>query len=188
MVKIKETISAFIDEEANEVETHRFLRAMKQEIKDRDAYDSDIGEQSSLISSLLNFMSIRTVLSKQLKLKGMSVADHELLFHRIRAAIEKEPVAQDLSSGASLRSSAVGLAIAASLVVIVTFLMFNLSKTESIEVVGSDSVNQTSGDREVEAELRDLDIERQRHLREYLNEHDRIMRTKRTSQFVTNEK
>ena len=70
----------------------------------------------------------------------------------------------------------------------VSFVTLNMENSESVEVVEGGSVNQTEADNGVESELRDLDAERQRYLRQYLNEHDRIMRTKRASQLVSNPK
>ena len=63
-----------------------------------------------------------------------------------------------------------------------------MENTESVKVVGEDNVNPIESDNGVESELRDLDAERQRHLRHYLNEHDRVMSKKRASQLVSNPK
>ena len=188
MANFKETMSAFIDEEANEIETHRFLRNLAQEKSDRESHDSETSDQASLIKSFITFMSIRAYFSKQSRSQGISLADHESLFQRIRLSIKNEPTSHGLSMGVPSRKPIIGFAIAVSLLVIVSFFTQNLENSEPINVVEGDDLNQTSEDIVVESELRDLDSERQRHLREYLNEHDRIMRAKRASQLVNNQK
>ena len=188
MANIKETMSAFIDEEANEIETHRFLRSLAKERDDIESHDLETREQSSLVSSFITFMSIRTSMLQQSYSQRISLAEHEALFQRISSAIGKEPTKYGLSLDFPFRKRLIGSALAASLLVAVSFVTLNMENSESVEVVEGGSVNQTEADNGVESELRDLDAERQRYLRQYLNEHDRIMRTKRGSQLVNNPK
>ena len=188
MANIKETMSAFIDEEANEIETHRLLRSIAKEKNDNESHDLETRDQASLITSFITFMSIRTSMLQQSYSQRISLAEHEALFQRISSAIGKEPTKHASSVGVSLRKPVIGFALAASLLVVVSFVTLNMENTESVKVVGEDNVNPIESDNGVESELRDLDAERQRHLRQYLNEHDRVMRTKRASQLVSNPK
>ena len=188
MANYKESMSAFIDDELTEIETHRFLRLIAKEKNDIESYGVGAGDQKSLITSFLTFMSIRTSMLQQSYSQRISVDEHEALFQRISSAIEKEPSAHVLSEGFSSRRPVIGFALAASLLLVVSFVALNIGNSESVEVVGGDNVDPIEVGSEVEPELRDLDADRQKYLRQYLNEHDRIMRTKRASQLVTNPK
>ena len=175
-------MSAFIDDELNEIETHRF-EAYSEEKNDIESYGG-CWNQKSLITSFLTFMSIRTSMLQQSYSHRISVDEHEALFQRISSAIEKTHRAC-LSVGISSRRPVIGFAVAASLLLVVSFVALNIGNSESVEVVGGDNVDQLRSS-EVEPELRDLDADRQKYLRQYLNER-RIMRTKRASQLVTSQ-
>ena len=95
MANYKESMSAFIDNELNEIETHRFLRLISKEKNDIESYGAGAGDQKSLITSFLTFMSIRTSMLQQSYSQPISVDEHEALFQRISSAIEKEPSADE---------------------------------------------------------------------------------------------
>ena len=223
--KVKESISALVDEEISEIELHRLLRQYSD--------DPSIREQ------FVSYQAIRAVVRGE---HSFSSAQHIELHSRICAAIDQETIpefsnslSRSTSSGI-LRSNwakpalkpALGFAVAASLVVAV-FAGFNISMTDSpgnVEVanVGNNvddnagavvepsvepsnvrnafrqapgingtvsvdpasvdpaSVDQRSIARSQEAVgagrkdftvLRELDEDKQKQLRQYLNQHDR---------------
>ncbi len=178
---MKETISAFVDGEASEIEVHRMLRELT-----REAGDSEQG----LKKSLLSFLHIRSVVSKDAVAARMSVVQHGSLFQRISDAVDNEENHGDQPAPIAWQKPAIGFAIAASLVVAITVAVNNLDSGEPIEVAGSEVTAPvtTVANRATEPELRELTPERQQQLREYLNEHDRMVRMKRTTQLVNNPK
>lgn len=202
--KVKESISALVDEEISEIELHRLLRQYSD--------DPSIREQ------FVSYQAIRAVVRGE---NSLDSAQHLELHRRICAAIDQETVPE--FSGTLSRSTAsgiirsnwakpaLGLAVAASLVVAV-FAGFNFSMTESregVEVAGADNkagtVINPSNVRDafrqapgIDAQtasadlkditrsqeafgagkkdftlLRELDEDKQRQLRRYLNQHDR---------------
>ena len=179
MAEMKETISAFIDEEAGEIESHRMLRELTREAGQRE---------QGLKKSLLLFLHIRSVVSKNERAARMSIVQHENLFQRISDAVDNEENYGDQSVPIAWQKPAIGFAIAASLVVAITIAMNNLDSGEPVEVAGSKATMPvtTVTNRATEPDLQELTLERQQKLREYLNEHDRMVRMKRTTQLVNN--
>lgn len=180
---LRESLSALIDNEASEIEVHRLLRQL----------ESDDG----LRPSWINFQQVRAIVRGE---KVISSSLHFALNARIREAIDSEEShggSQSLTSSSPRKYYApvAGLAVAASLVVAV-LVGFNVGQ-ENTAVTGKGQNLVDSGRARVidtepvvagpdqqefmsatfdSGELRELDDERQRQLRAYLNEHDRMAR------------
>lgn len=189
----KESLSALIDGEASEIEVHRLVREFR----------SDDG----LAKSWSMYQHIRTTVRADSP--GLSAAlspqHHEQLLSSISAAIEAEPVhAQPASQKqhAPLRLAAGSLAVAASLVIAV-FVGFQPSESDTTEFADA-GVGMTpalvssplsspivalpvANDSQAFAQAPDLvelDAEKQKRLRAYLNQHDRMARMNTNSQLV----
>ena len=224
--KIKESISALVDEEISEIEVHRLLRQ----------YSDD----DDLRTTFVSYQQIRAVIKQE---NHLSHAQHVDLHSNILAAIELEEMPELSSELAkaprSVRASAskktiikfpermkipaAGMAVAASMVVAV-FVGFNVmdgptnvtSKGDLNAVATNTAVNSASNpSSQINAsavlnaqpvsnqvamqsseasglqsglqselievndslgELRALDPDKQRQLRQYLNQHDRNIR------------
>ena len=169
----KESLSALIDGEASEIEIHRLVREFRS-----DEY---------LATSWLIYQQIRTVVRAEASDLGADY--HRQLFDRIsqavqaedeyRAEVNKKPAISALLAGS--------LATAACLVVavflgvqkpeLVDTLDVTKNLTESAEVLAEANETQT-------AELVELDEDKQRRLRAYLNQHDQLSRMNSNAQLV----
>ena len=223
--KVKESISALVDEEISEIEVHRLLRQ----------YSDD----DELRTTFVSYQQIRAIIKQE---NYLSHAQHVVLHSNILAAIELEeaPVlSSEMASASASRSvfsermklPAAGFAVAASMVVAV-FVGFNVvdnpanvASQDSADVLATQSATNTSlaasstplpqttastlldalrtgpldaqsvsnqvamqagagSDLQSElievndslGELRELDPDKQRQLRQYLNQHDRNIR------------
>ncbi|HAK51341.1 MAG TPA: hypothetical protein DCM54_05475 [Gammaproteobacteria bacterium] len=181
MAEMKETMSAFVDGEASEIEVHRMLRELSGESGDTE---------QGLKKTLLSFLQIRSVVSKDTTAAQMSIAQHGVLFQRISDAVDDEENFGDQPAPIAWQKPAIGFAIAASLVVAIGAAVNNLDNAEPARITGTEVTAPvtTVANRATEPELRELTPERQQQLREYLNEHDRMGRMKRTTQLVNNKK
>ena len=223
--KVKESISALVDEEISEIEVHRLLRQ----------YSDD----DELRTTFVSYQQIRAIIKQE---NYLSHAQHVVLHSNILAAIELEeaPVlSSEMASASASRSvffermklPAAGFAVAASMVVAV-FVGFNVvdnpanvASQDSADVLATQSATNTSlaasstplrqttastqldsrrtgpldaqsvsnqvamqagagsdlqseliEDNDSLGELRELDPDKQRQLRQYLNQHDRNIR------------
>lgn len=178
---LRESLSALIDGEASEVEVHRLLRQM----------DADSG----LVPSWVSYQQVRAVVRGE---NVLSVEEHLSLHQRISLAIEDEASHAELPSinpGVPTKRyvvPAAGLAVAASLVVAI-FVGFTRQSTEGVPgselvdvnppqvinaqpVANNDNLLESQPEAFNTDELRELDAEKQRLLRAYLNQHDRMAR------------
>ena len=182
----KESLSALIDGEASEIEVHRLVREFRSD--------------DSLSASWGVYQKIRTTARRDAD--PLSIEHHHQLFARISSAIEAEdthdekPAAQPASSNKVVFGS---LAIAASLVVAVFVGVQQPEQNTPIADVTPTPVNvtpvsvnpaplnniATAGFVEQGApELVELDEEKQKRLRAYLKQHDRMSRMNPDTQFV----
>lgn len=180
---LKETLSAFIDGEASEIEIHRLLR-------DHDAS----------ARSWIHFHQIRTILRGE---PALSRAMHESLRERIRLAVDDEAVFDEAPAlprrGAAMTyarpAAALGLAASLFAAVIVGYnlnqeidgsadptAVADRSAPIAAQPAGSGTPiavqtvgNGLAGPVE-ELELRELDEDTLRAVRAYLNQHDRTLR------------
>lgn len=185
----KESLSALIDGEASEIEVHRLVREFR----------SDDG----LAKSWSMYQHIRTTVRADSP--ALSPQHHEQLLSSISEAIEAEPVhAQPASQKqqAPLRVAAGSLAVAASLVVAV-FVGFQPSGSDTTEyadagvgttpalissplsspIVALPVANDSQAFAQA-PDLVELDAEKQKRLRAYLNQHDRMARMNTNNQLV----
>jgi hypothetical protein len=177
--KAKESVSAFVDEEISEIELHRLLRQ----------YD----REPSIKACFVSYQQIRSVIRRD---NPLNTAQHMALHSRICAAIAEESApefAQPTPNVPKWARPAAGFAIAASLVVAVS-VGFDYADMEGVpagEIAGnapditnpidvqpkSDDAQNIAGYQEPNGEyytaLRELDEEKQKQLRRYLNQHDR---------------
>jgi negative regulator of sigma E activity len=182
--KARESVSAFVDEEISEIELHRLLR--------------QYGSEPSVKASFISYQQIRSIIRRDSPLSG---TQHMELHSRICAAIADESVAEFATAKPEAPKwirPAAGFAIAASLVVAVT-VGFNYSgmdgqqtgefanaipdKANSVDVrvqpASTDGPSVAGYQEATESRsanfpaLRELDEEKQRQLRRYLNQHDR---------------
>lgn len=164
--KVKELISALIDEELSEIELHRLLR--------------QYGDDLSIRDTVISFQQIRAVTQGKYHL---TTRQHVELHRRICEAIEAEPdnVMQEVATK-RWRRPATGFAIAASVFVAV-FIGINAAQqaipagekiagTKPAQTLDAQSTASSLMDHP-EWELRELDEEKQKRLIEYLNRHDR---------------
>jgi negative regulator of sigma E activity len=168
----KESLSALIDGEATEIEVHRLVR--------------EFGKEASLSVSWSVYQQIRATLRGETPMasgRGLEIEQHQRLFSKISQAIEEEDNYQRATMPKLNASAAVGgsVAIAACLVVAV-FFGIRTDKQEQIENQGAANVTiefvdvaNDSVDSQI-AELVELDEEKQRQLRAYLKQHDRMSR------------
>lgn len=183
----KESLSAWLDGEASEIEVHRLLR--------------QVDEDASLKSNWLAYQQIRSVIRQE---QQLSTLEHQQLNHRIKAAVAAEPpYVDETASGryatVKLLKPVAGLAVAASLVAAIflgvqtTQLVSGASNQDPLDVAAqtvaespvaatvlNDSNRQTtlaSNDREPfgdESELRELDEEKKKFFRAYAMRHTRL--------------
>ena len=184
----RESLSALIDGEANEIEVHRLVR--------------DFRSDESLTSSWAVYQNIGSTL--RAGRGSVSTKHHQQLFARITDAIESEDShSRELKKAASPRTVIAGsLALAASMVVAIFVGIQPPSESESLAdaepraaVTGTVSSNQSpaldvqtvaipSEVQQRTPELVELDEEKQRRLRAYLNQHDQMSRMSAGKQFV----
>jgi len=169
----RESLSALIDGEASEIEINRLVREFKSD--------------DSLTTSWLIYEQIRKVVRAERG--GLGVDYHKNLFDRIGQAVEAEDEYENHGNRKRVLGSVVAgsLAISACLAIAV-FIGVQRSDlddlpdvvrnvTESREILAEASDTQTS-------ELVELDEDKQRRLRAYLNQHDRMSRMNSNTQLV----
>jgi len=179
--KTKETLSALIDGEASEIEVHRLLR--------------QLAADDSLRPSWINYLQVRAVVRGE---KVIDTGRHLDLYRRISAAIvdEEDYALAPADPSIPMRrfyKPAAALAVAASLVVAV-FVGMNLapgtgdevavSRPEAATIEPVPAIEPESS----QLELKELDEEKQRQLRAYLNLHDRMARMNPNARTVIYEK
>lgn len=173
----KESLSALIDGEASELEVHRLVREFRQD--------------ASLSVSWARYQHIRTTIQSTgtAPRQSLGPADHESLFTRISDAIAEEethshqPTAAATASGGKIIAGS--LALAASLVVAVFIGVQQPEEAAPSSLVDTSPLIQgpvtvqpvsTALTEAPTQELVELDEEKQRLLRNYLNQHDRMAR------------
>ena len=184
----RESLSALIDGEASEIEVHRLVR--------------DFRSDESLTSSWAVYQHIGSTLRAGRCL--VSSEHHQQLFTRITDAIEREDShSREVQKAVSPRTVIAGsLALAASVVVAIFVGIQPPTESESLAdagpraaFTGTVSSNQSpaldvqtvvipSEVQQRTPELVELDEEKQRRLRAYLNQHDQMSRMSVGNQFV----
>jgi sigma-E factor negative regulatory protein RseA len=184
----RESLSALIDGEASEIEIHRLVR--------------DFRSDESLTLSWAAYQNISSTL--RAGRGSVSTEHHQQLFIRITDAIESEDSHSiELKKAALPRTVIAGsVALAASMVVAIFIGIQPPSETVALDdavpraaVTGIVSSNQSPAldvqtvtiSSEVQQrtpELIELDEEKQRRLRAYLNQHDQMSRMSAGKQFV----
>ena len=184
----RESLSALLDGEASEIEVHRLVR--------------DFRSDESLKSSWAVYQNIGSTL--RAGRGSASTEHHQQLFARITDAIESEDSHfRKVKKAASPRTVIAGsLALAASMVVAIFVGIQPPSESESLAdaesraaVTGTVSSKQSpaldvqtvaipSEVQQRAPELVELDEEKQRRLRAYLNQHDQMSRMSAGKQFV----
>ena len=194
---LKESISAFMDDEISEIEIHRLLRAFSNE--------SDEKARAEITRAGIVYQQISSVSASQAE-NALSISQHLDLHSRISSAIAEENVVFE-GQPAPARSWAkpvTGFAVAASLVMAVFVGNLGLqqdvnlpvaestpSKAVEVQTVSTSSQapaqNYSGAPQEqlarvtepfpaADTELHDLDAEKQKKLREYLNRHELMTR------------
>jgi sigma-E factor negative regulatory protein RseA len=191
----KESLSALIDGEASEIEIHRLVREFRSD--------------ESLTRSWAIYQQIRTSLRSSGEAQ-LTPGHHESLFNRISEAVHAEEDVHDHVSTVNRSSKKVvfgGLALAASLVVAVFVGVQtatapgggqDVALNESIAGAGAGAGVESPVDvqrvafqpdiQDTTSELVELDEEKQRRLRAYLNQHDRMSRMDNNNQLVNYQK
>ena len=189
--KLKESVSALIDGEASEIEVHRLLRQLDTDTTVKPAW--------------INYLQVRAVIQGEPR---VSVARHLELHARISRAIDDEE-AYRLGPGRRmpvLRTFAkpiAGLAVAASLAMAVMVGYYVQSPgsagapaagevasstpvTVAPQAINAEPVSTAQPDdfQTQPLDLRQLDEQQQRQLRQYLNMHDQMARMDRNAQMV----
>ena len=184
----KASLSSLIDGEASEIEVHRLVREFRSD--------------ESLIASWAMYQRIGSTLRVNSSL--VSIEHHQQLFTRITDAIESEDShSREVQKAASPRTVIAGsLALAASMVVAIFVGIQSPPESQPLTDAGSRTgfkgtvpSNQSSAldvqagatSSEVQQrtpELAELDEEKQRRLRAYLNQHDQMSRMNAGKQFV----
>ena len=174
--KLKESVSALIDDEASEIEVHRLLR--------------NLDSEQDLKKTFFIYQQIRSVLRNPSD-KGQRIpgVDQQMkLFQRIRDAIdEEETFTIDSPSHRHWLKPVAGLAVAATLLMTVGIVFNNGTEPLPDNIsTNTPTIAQNVDTQPVEPgpELRELDEEKQKLLREYLNEHDRMTRLKGNTHLV----
>jgi sigma-E factor negative regulatory protein RseA len=184
----RESLSALIDGEASEIEVHRLVREFRSD--------------ESLTSSWAMYQHIGSTLRTDSG--SVSFEHHEQLFTRITDSIESEDShSREVQKSASPRTVIAGsLALAASMVVAIfigiqqpqeslpvadrgaqTLSTGTVSSNQS-PVLDVQTVANQSDVQPRTSELVELDEEKQRRLRAYLNQHDQMSRMNPDKQFV----
>lgn len=174
----RESLSALIDGEASEIEVHRLVREFRSD--------------NSLTASWGVYQKIRTTARRDVD--PLSIEHHHRLFERISTAIDSED-AHDVVAPAQASSSHKvifgSLALAASLVVAVFIGVQQPDQGTPLAEAAPAAINVTPVSvatnnlpEQGAAELIELDEEKQRRLRAYLQQHDRMSRMNPDKQFV----
>ena len=184
----RESLSALIDGEASEIEVHRLVREFRSD--------------ESLTSSWAMYQHIRSTLRADSG--SVSIEHHQQLFARITDAIESEDShSREIQKSASPRTIIAGsLALAASLVVAIFIGIQQPSESQPLADAGAQTssmgtvssnqspvldVQTVANQSDVQprtSELVELDEEKQRRLRAYLNQHDQMSRMNPGKRFV----
>ena len=184
----RESLSALIDGEASEIEVHRLVREFRSD--------------ESLTSSWAIYQQIRSTLRADSA--SVSIEHHQQLFTRITDAIESEDShSREIRKSASPRTIIAGsLALAASMVVAIFIGIQEPSESQPLANAGAQTpsmgtvssnqspildVQTVANQSDVQprtSELVELDEEKQRRLRAYLNQHDQMSRMNPGKQFV----
>ena len=184
----RESLSALIDGEASEIEVHRLVREFRSD--------------ESLTSSWAIYQQIRSTLRADSG--SVSIEHHQQLFARITDAIESEDShSREIQKSASPRTIIAGsLALAASMVVAIFIGIQEPSESQPLANAGAQTssmgtvssnqspvldVQTVANQSDVQprtSELVELDEEKQRRLRAYLNQHDQMSRMNPGKQFV----
>ena len=175
-----------IDDEASEIEVHRLVREFKSD--------------DSLSDAWVMYQQVRTTMrsSAQESVPEMTPAHHRALFNRISEAIEAEDSHSQKPSAVSQSPARIvvgSLALAASLVVAVFIGIQNPEETGrvadgmtetpvNVQTVSTAVPTQALAEMPATAELVELDEEKQRRLRAYLNEHGQMSRMNTNQQLV----
>ena len=161
----KESFSALVDNEVTEIEAHRLVREFKSDQK--------------YFESWLIYQQIRTVLRAEDG--NLEIDNQRLLFERITQAVrlEDEHHIKGERPARAIPLLAGSLSVAACLLVAVFLGIqqpepddarnFAETVTEQAEVLADVNDSQS-------AEMVELDEEKKRRLRVYLNQHDRMSR------------
>jgi len=184
----REFLSSLIDGEASEIEVHRLVRGFRSD--------------EALISSWAMYQHIGSTLRADSG--SVSIEFHQQLFARITDAIESEGIhSREVQKAASPRVVIAGsLALAASMVVAIFVGIQPSPESQPLAGAGSRtaftgtvSSNQSpaldvqtvatpSEIQQRTPELVELDEEKQRRLRAYLNQHDQLSRMNPGKKFV----
>lgn len=173
----KESLSALIDGEASEIEVHRLVREFR--------FDE------SLSDSWAVYQHVRSTVRSGDVHSALSPEHQRVLLDRIRDAIEAEDNHQhDAVQPAGTAKVVMGsMALAASLVVAV-FLGVQKPQEQAELAATPDRPAvevQTAATEPQTSELVELDEEKQKRLRAYLNQHDRMARMNANQQLVNYE-
>lgn len=174
----KESLSALIDGEASEIEVHRLVREFRSD--------------DSLTASWGVYQKIRTTARRDAD--PLSIAHHHQLFERISTAIDSEDTHDAIAPEQASSSHKVmfgSLALAASLVVAVFIGVQQPEQGTPLAEAAPAAIDVTPVSVATNAlseqgapELIELDEEKQRRLRAYLKQHDRMSRMNPDTQFV----
>jgi len=184
----RESLSSLIDGEASEIEVHRLVREFRSD--------------QSLTSTWAIYQHIGSTLRAHSG--SVSIEHHQQLFARITDAIESEDgYFREVQKAASPRTVIAGsLALAASMVVAIFIGIQSPPESRPLADAGSQSastgtvssnqfpvldVQTVATPNEVQRrtpELVELDEEKQRRLRAYLNQHDQMSRMSPGKQLV----
>jgi sigma-E factor negative regulatory protein RseA len=179
----KESLSALIDGEATEIEVHRLLREFRSD--------------DSLRRTWTYYQHVRTTVGTAEEDRLLSPDHHLSLYQRISNAIDEESTHTDSTTEGrgQVKVIAGSLALAASLVVAV---FLGVQQAQGPGAAGESLAGQNTGAGtaldvqtvstrpadNVTQELMELDEEKQRRLRAYLNQHDRMSRMNDNRQLV----
>lgn len=173
----KESLSALIDGEASEIEIHKFVREFRHD--------------DGITASWAIYQHIRA--TARADADQLTPGYHKTLFNRISVAIDAEQShQQEPAQATSPKNVIVGsLALAASLVVAIFVGVGQPANEAPIAevqkrsaVLNVQSVADQSEILQQTTELVELDEEKQRRLRAYLNQHDRMARMNSYRHFV----
>jgi sigma-E factor negative regulatory protein RseA len=184
----RESLSSLIDGEASEIEVHRLVREVR--------FDESLSTSWAIYRHVGSTMRADS--------GSVSIEHHQQLFKRITDAIEREDsYSKEVQKAASSKILIAGsLALAASVVVAIFVgiqppmesqpLADVVSQTVFMETASSEQspeldVQTVATPSEVQRrtpELVELDKEKQRRLRAYLNQHDQMSRMNPGKKFV----
>ena len=179
----KESLSALIDGEASEIEVHRLVREFRSD--------------ESLTTSWAVYQQVRATVRKGGSGSGLGPAHHEALLNRISDAVHAEDDHKRETDDRPAAGKVVmgSLALAASLVITVFLGVQSPEDSAVIADISTETSIQRPSERpavEVQtvandlqaSELVELDEEKQKRLRAYLNQHDRMARMNANQQLV----